>query len=516
MSEKNRALFPLPPTDEPTAYKCIKLDVPLEPPEYRMAFLGAILGLTKWFAWDRDEQKRGILVSQAYKAVFDSAFEQLNDNLQECVSVEFRQNGCDLQFKLNGNWVTIYTLSTACVVEKVQDGYESGGYSPPPQRGTGDSRIIDNATEQKTSLSDLDKVWGACLELHESVFDVCRIICDMLEAAGDALSALGNLVESPVGSVTEWVADDITGTTKNWSTTGSPKWDVGGNVKTFERTITDPMRAITPTKLLNILQRGIDIGVGFLRAALSEDLQEALSSKLFNRLTCLPNGMRKTTGIVLTTEILSLHGQELIDDVDLVTKFVGLSLKADVIIGSIGFLSLLNLPDLFRQYNVGALQPSNSWTVLAEDCPDPNPIWEVTLDFKIAQYGWGLVDGWGNWVSGQGFAGRTKTGATGSPVWAIIRYWSATPFEILEIQTFAIRSVGRVYNFADMQATNSTGLGFAQVQAVNNFVNGWQRVRVVNQTWNGIRLQTTGTASGGTTSIIQQVRIKGRGFNPFA
>lgn len=516
MSEKNRALFPLPPTDEPTSYKCIKLDIPSEPPEYRMAFLGAILGLTKWFAWDRDALKRGILVSQVYKPIFDSAFEQLNDSLQECEDVEFRQNGCDLQFKVNGIWITIYTLSTACVVEKVNDGYESGGYSPPPARGGGDSRGIDNATEQQTALSDLNKVWGACLELHESVFDVCRIICDMLEAAGDALAALGNLVESPAGSVTEWVADDITGTQKNWSTTGAPKWDVGGNIKTFERTITDPMRAITPTRLLNILQRGIDIGVNLLRAALSEDLQEALSSKLFNRLTCLPNGTRKTTGIVLTTDILGQHGQELIDDVDLVKKFVGLALKADIVIGSIGFLSLLNLPDLFRQYNVGALQPSNSWTVLAEDCPDPNPIWEVTLDLKIAKYGWEIVGGWGGWVSGFGFNGISKLGTTGSPVMAIIRYWSATPFEILEIQTFVIKSAGRVYNFSDMQSTNSVGTAWSQVQSVNNFANGWQRTRVVNQFWNGIRLQSVGTASGGTTTGIQQVRIKGRGFNPFA
>lgn len=516
MREDKRALFPLPPTNEPTSYKCIQLLVPNEPREFRAAFLGAILGLTKWFAWDRDEQKRGVVVAQAFKPVFDQAFEQLMESGTECDNVEFRQSGCNLEFKVGGIWTVIYTLNANCVAEKLDEAYGGGSWSPPTGRGAGDSRIIDNATEQATSQNDLNRVWGGCLELVESVFDLCRILCDMIEAVGDAAGFVSNMLASPVSQTTEWVADNTTGTTRNWSTNGQSKWDSSSGTQTYERTITDPIRAISPSRLLGIAEDAIDIGVSILRNSFNEDFQEAVAGILFNILTCLPDGNRKTSGIVLTTAILSQFADDLIADSDLIKKFTGVAIKADEIVDSVGFLSLLNLPDLFKQYRIGTTQPSSSWEILVDPCEDPNPEWTVTLNFRTSQHGFGIVDGWGNWVSGAGFAGITKLGTTGSPVNAIIRYWNATPFEIVSMRAFVVKSAGRVYNYADMQATNSAGTGFANVRSVNNFTNGWMPLRTVEQVWNGVRFQSSGTASGGTTTIIQEVEITGRGFNPFA
>lgn len=308
--------------------------------------------------------------------------------------MQFRQLGCDLQLSVNGTWQTIYTLSVECVSTKVQQGYESGNYSPPSPRGSGDSRAIDDSTEQATVLNDLNAVWGACLELCESLLDFCRILCDMIEAGGDALGFLSNILEAPVSSVTEWVADDITGTQKNWSTTGTPKWDVGGNVKTYEQTITEPIRGVSPSKILAMAQRVLDIGVSIIRGSFNEDFQEAIAGILFNLLTCLPDGTRKQNGIVLTTAKLSSFGDELLADSDLIKKFVGVTVKAEELAGGVEFLSFLNLPDLFKQYRVGALVPLSTWTVLVDPCaPPPVPcghdyVWltQATIPTNIIQY----------------------------------------------------------------------------------------------------------------------------------
>lgn len=285
--------------------------------------------------------------------------------------MQFRQTGCDLEMLVNGTWQTIYTLSVDCVSTKVQQGYESGNYNPPSPRGGGDSRAIDDALEQETILDDLDKVWGASLELCESLLDFCRILCDMIEAGGDALGFLSTILESPASSVTEWVADDTTGTQRNWSTTGQSKWDTTGGVRTYERTITEPIRSVSPSKILAMAQRALDIGVAIIRVTLNEDFQEAIAGILFNLLTCLPDGTRKPNGIVLTTAKLGQFGDDLLGDADLIKKFVGICVKAEAIAGGLEFLSFLRLPDLFKQYNVGALQPRNTWTVLVDPCSPP-------------------------------------------------------------------------------------------------------------------------------------------------
>jgi len=308
--------------------------------------------------------------------------------------MQFRQLGCDLQLSVNGTWQTIYTLSVECVSTKVQQGYESGNYNPPSQRGNGDSRTIDNSVEQATVLNDLNAVWGACLELCESLLDFCRILCDMIEAGGDALGFLSNILESPVSSVTEWVADDNTGTQRNWSTTGQSKWGVGDNVRTYEQTITEPIRGVSPSKILAMAQRALDIGVAIIRGSFNEDFQEAIAGILFNLLTCLPDGTRKQNGIVLTTEKLSQFGDELLADSDLIKKFVGVTVKAEELAGGVEFLSFLNLPDLFKQYRVGALVPLSTWTVLVDPCSPPpvqcghNYVWltQATIPTNIVQY----------------------------------------------------------------------------------------------------------------------------------
>jgi len=216
----------------------------------------------------------------------------------------------------------------------------------------------------------------------------------MIEAGGDALGFLSNILESPVSSVTEWVADDNTGTQRNWSTTGQSKWGVGDNVRTYEQTITEPIRGVSPSKILAMAQRALDIGVAIIRGSFNEDFQEAIAGILFNLLTCLPDGTRKQTGIVLTTEKLSQFGDKLLADGDLIKKFVGVTVTAEELAGGVEFLSFLNLPDLFKQYRVGALVPLSTWTVLVSPCSPPpvqcghNYVWltQATIPTNIIQY----------------------------------------------------------------------------------------------------------------------------------
>jgi len=113
-----------------------------------------------------------------------------------------------------------------------------------PSGGSGDSRLVPDELERSTDQSDLNKVWGGCLEVFESVNDLGKIFCDILEAAGDAISAVSDLLDNPVGQTVEWVADNPVGTTRNWSTTGSATATNSGGKMSITGTSKVPVAAL--------------------------------------------------------------------------------------------------------------------------------------------------------------------------------------------------------------------------------------------------------------------------------
>lgn len=71
--------YPLPDPLDNGATICVRVDVP-NVPEHRRAFISAVKSLTEWFAWARDDQKRGKDAATVWRPVLESVISQLSGN----------------------------------------------------------------------------------------------------------------------------------------------------------------------------------------------------------------------------------------------------------------------------------------------------------------------------------------------------------------------------------------------------------------------------------------------------
>ncbi len=380
-------LYKIPKEINPSGYVCFTVRVP-DNEDYRAHFIGAIFNLTRWYSFERDELKQGKDVAQVWNGVFNDMMSRIGD-CSVLDEMKFRQTGCTLEMSTDGvSWSPIFEITEACVATKVTNLVNSGGLRLSPPFAPSNSGSITPEMIQETISNDLDAVWGACLEASEYVFEVLSAFLSMLEAVGNATDALSKMLETPVEQLTEWVADNPVGTQKTFqSYGGGSKWDTDTYTQTYERSITNPVKGISPAKILGYFQSALDLGIAIIRAGLTETYQEYVASILFNALTCLPDGTRKTTGIVLNDDFIAEWGQKLLDG-NLQDKIVGGAIFAEQLVAGLPFASLLDFGDLFRQFRLGSLSPSNTWTIIVEPCEDETePIaFSVVYDFSIRSY----------------------------------------------------------------------------------------------------------------------------------
>ena len=71
-----RTFFPLPDVIDPPDTLFICLPIPDEA-GHRRAFLGSLLNLAQWTGWERDPDHLGTQVAEVWKAVYQSAYEQM-------------------------------------------------------------------------------------------------------------------------------------------------------------------------------------------------------------------------------------------------------------------------------------------------------------------------------------------------------------------------------------------------------------------------------------------------------
>jgi|GEM_PF-3958981 len=94
----------LPSVIEPDESHFVCVEVP-DDIHHRIAFLGAISSLAKWYNWERDEQKQGTQVADVWKQIYlDVAF-QLDQRLPTCQQPP--DEGCN-EFPPNAEFINYY------------------------------------------------------------------------------------------------------------------------------------------------------------------------------------------------------------------------------------------------------------------------------------------------------------------------------------------------------------------------------------------------------------------------
>lgn len=111
-----RLAYPLPEIAYPDNRLCVQLFIPDEP-QHIEAFLGQIEALSKWYNWQRDDEKRGASVAIIWKEIFEETLETIYQDI--CSSEEafpmLRQapnKPCTMEYKdINGQWIPFFDFS---------------------------------------------------------------------------------------------------------------------------------------------------------------------------------------------------------------------------------------------------------------------------------------------------------------------------------------------------------------------------------------------------------------------
>jgi len=136
MSRRNPlAKWVLPTVIDPPERVCYVVQVPNER-QHIAAFLGAIADLASWYSWKEDPAHTAKDVAKVWRDIFDALISR------ECSmiggdDVQFRQNGCKLEFSIDCvHWNTLYD-PTECIQQIA--GQPGGGGT----LGPGDCREYD-------------------------------------------------------------------------------------------------------------------------------------------------------------------------------------------------------------------------------------------------------------------------------------------------------------------------------------------------------------------------------------
>lgn len=137
MTGTPQTLLPLPRNLNPPLDLCITINLPNDA-EYFSAFMGALIPLSQWLFWDRDDAHSGATVARVWRHVLNSiqicegtipTFE-LGDDMPL-----FRQNGCLLQAQCpDGSWDTIYDPTT-CIQDLAKATASNPSGVTNPQAG---------------------------------------------------------------------------------------------------------------------------------------------------------------------------------------------------------------------------------------------------------------------------------------------------------------------------------------------------------------------------------------------
>lgn len=377
-----------------------------------------------------------------------------------------------------------------------------------------DQNSSDDWSGNEIVSNSLDAVWGGCLELSQYIFEVMNSLLNYADGFADAIDTVASLE-----SVTKYLPVNVTPTNpalpspQTLSLPNNAIVPVDGipTIKVNRDVIVDTKKVTQPNKIAFFLAV-FEVGIAILKGAFnSESNMEAIAGELFNILTCLENvRVEDGTPIVFSTLELNRWANELASSGEPYQQICAILVKIEELGGG-EFLSFLGFGDAFRQYNLGLRAPSSTWEIIVEECSEVE-VWEATLDFRTSQHGFSIVDEWGGWIDGVGFGAITKTGATGSPIRIqIVRQFDPFVY-VVDVTTSGVRSAGRVFSFT--QQLLQVPIGSAG-DNFNNIPESWEYTTEANFVASSIYAESVGTAFGGTTTLIQEMTIRGIGFNPF-
>lgn len=136
-----RLRYPIPDVINPSESVCIVVRVPNNI-GHIAAFWGQLFALTRWYAWEADDDHSGALLAEVWKDVYQQAKES------ECENVLLRTspvNDCLLQVSYNGGelWETVYN-AYGCALKAASDEFGPGSGNPasngqPSQQPNGDN-----------------------------------------------------------------------------------------------------------------------------------------------------------------------------------------------------------------------------------------------------------------------------------------------------------------------------------------------------------------------------------------
>ncbi len=526
-----RTLYPLPDVIDPPNKRCVIMQIP-DDIGHITVFLGAIYNLSKWYSWQRDENKRGRLVASVWAQIYDDLQSSIWEGCEELVISNFRQNGCVLEALMGGRWIPIFEVKSDCVRTIVNQGISDGSITTTTGHGRGDSRSISEELENETKItSDLNKVWGGCLELAEYVLETTRLLLDLLQASDSALQAMRKWMGKLRDTIKKTVKDkngndieieqDIVLGDDGEALRDLPVDNYGNN------------SPIDPEKILGFFENMLDIGIAVIRAGLTETFLEEIACELFTILTCLPDGTRNEMGTIkLTKDSMYQWAQTLLTQTPL-DALIGAVIVIDDVIGTNEFLSFMNLGDAFRQYTLGTLVPLPTWAILCPNCPPPPTEWIEVFDFTASSHS----DFWQPQETYIGQVVREACVYVAGSGWGNQRIFDRyRQREIAGIRTLVDTTTFKeiTIEFQVNQGSNGSFMNSYQLKDIDtdptflakpfdNVAGFYTFTEVIDNINNtaGLLVQVNGYQRAGDnnpngSTFIRKIIIKGDGFNPFA
>lgn len=141
--KQDRTRYPLPDPIDDTSRICVKLFIP-NIPGHREAFLGAIYNLTRWYAWQQDEDKQAIEAATVWKGIFNDLIENMWDNCDEEIPC--------LTFTPDAPFIEWFPNNPYTEPDLITDGYNS----PAWYQATAASNLI-LGTQTGDIVTDLSR-----------------------------------------------------------------------------------------------------------------------------------------------------------------------------------------------------------------------------------------------------------------------------------------------------------------------------------------------------------------------
>lgn len=183
---------------------CVTVNVP-NVPEHRQAFAGALLTLTRWYTWQRDDAHTAAQVARIWEIIVRNVLAQLDSGGSDCgeTIMDVRQNAenpCILEKSLNGvTWEPFANL-LLCSPDSIIERYDPDTGEKEVSYDGGETWENGQAHDPRYNSPLFAPITGTCAESNSIVRMVQEIIIQTVDdinlglAAAYVLSAILGLV----------------------------------------------------------------------------------------------------------------------------------------------------------------------------------------------------------------------------------------------------------------------------------------------------------------------------------